>query len=77
LFHVILSAYWQPLSFELPAVAGTPGRRFRRCIDTALPTPDDIQPWESAPEVEATYIVQPRSIVLLACALEAPGASNG
>jgi isoamylase len=44
---------------------------WRRCIDTALDSPDDICPWESAPVVrQATYEVQPRSVVVLALALE-------
>ena len=45
----------------------------RRCIDTALPSPDDILPWPEAPLVtEERYPVRPRSLVLLALAL--PGA---
>ena len=44
-------------------------------IDTALDSPDDICPWETAPVVRrATYVAQPRSVVLLALALEgSPG----
>jgi len=77
-FHGMLNAYWEPLAFELPAAPGGPGRGYRRCIDTSLPSPDDIQPWESARTVEETrYVVAPRSIVLLACALDAPLAPNG
>ena len=72
LFHVMLNAYWEPLTFELPP--GPPGsdQFWRRCVDTALASPDDFQPWENAPFVEqATYVVQPRSLVLLALALQA------
>jgi isoamylase len=77
-FYIALSAYWEPLSFELPALPGGPGTCFRRCIDTSLPSPADIQPWESAPAVEqARYVVAPRSIVLLACALEMPAGAKG
>jgi glycogen operon protein len=69
LLHAMLNAYWEPLTFELPPVSAEP--RWRRCIDTALDSPDDICPWESAPVVrQATYEVQPRSVVVLALALE-------
>jgi len=69
LLHGILNAYWEPLTFELPPVPAEQG--WRRCIDTALDSPDDICPWESAPVVrQATYEVQPRSVVVLALALE-------
>ena len=47
-FHLILNAYWEPLDFELPQLsAGT----WRRWIDTALDSPNDIVPWEQAPEI--------------------------
>jgi glycogen operon protein len=69
LLHAMLNAYWEPLTFELPPMSAEP--RWRRCIDTALDSPDDICPWESAPVVrQATYEVQSRSVVVLALALE-------
>jgi len=46
LLHGIFNAYWEPLSFELPAADG-----WRRCIDTALASPDDISSWDLAPAV--------------------------
>jgi glycogen operon protein len=71
LFHGIFNAYWEPLAFELPPVPGEGRQRWRRCIDTALAPPDDISPWETAPAVDqAKYLAQPRSVVLLALALE-------
>jgi isoamylase len=76
LFHGMLNAYWEPLTFELPPVAAERQQTWRRCIDTALESPDDISPWETAPVVrQATYVVQPRSMVLLALALERAAAS--
>jgi isoamylase len=73
-FHVILNAYWEPLTFELPAVPVEPSRAWRRCIDTALASPDDINPWNAAQAVEKTaYPAQPRSVVLLARALTDSG----
>jgi isoamylase len=42
------------------------GRPWRRCIDTALASPDDVRRGEDAPTVaSAVYVVQPRSVVLL------------
>ena len=74
LLHGMLNAYWESLTFELPLVAERQ-QTWRRCIDTALKSPDDICPWEDAPVVrQATYVVQPRSVVLLALALEGPPA---
>ena len=75
----MLNAYWEPLTFELPPVPTQGQQRWRRCIDTALASPDDIYPWEEGPLVEqATYVAQPRSLVLVALALQgdAEGASQ-
>ena len=64
LFHVILNAYWEPLSFQLPPSAA--GGRWRRWIDTFLDSPQDIVAWERAPAVAGNgYQAQPRSVVLL------------
>jgi len=72
LIHGMLNAYWEPLTFELPALPAENRQNWRRCIDTALVSPDDIHSWEKAPLIEqATYEVQARSVVLLALALEA------
>ncbi|OHB62941.1 MAG: glycogen debranching enzyme GlgX [Planctomycetes bacterium RBG_13_60_9] len=71
LLHGMLNAYWEPLTFELPPVLAESRQTWRRCIDTALASPDDIHPWPEAPSVaEATYVVQPRSVVLLALAIQ-------
>ena len=65
-FHAMLNSYWEPLRFELPQPDVGWGVRWRRLLDTSLPSPLDIRSWEEAPEVaEATCTVQPRSIVLL------------
>jgi isoamylase len=65
LFHVMFNAYWEPLAFELPAPPA--GRCWRRCIDTALTSPDDIRPLDDAPgHTRDSYLAQPRSVVLLA-----------
>jgi glycogen operon protein len=83
LLHGIFNAYWEPLTFELPA---PPDRgpdqsnaKWRRCIDTALASPDDICSAQTAPAViTPTYTAQPRSVVLLSLALiPAPSPSRG
>ena len=66
LFHLILNAYCEPLEFELPPFDQGDGNPWRRWIDTALETPDDIMPWEEAPAVPGlTYRVEARSVVAL------------
>jgi isoamylase len=60
--HGLFNAYWEPLTFELPAAE--PG--WRRLVDTALPSPDDARSWEEAPVVPATsYRAEARSVVVL------------
>ena len=64
LFHVILNAYWNPLEFELPKREG--GTPWRRWIDTALDSPHDIVPWQSAPAIsDGSYHAEARSVVML------------
>jgi isoamylase len=70
IMHLILNAYWEPLEFELPPVIeenGGPWRRpWRRWIDTALDSPDDIAAWQTAPPFAGqTYRAGPRSLVVL------------
>ena len=70
--HCMINAYWEPLSFELPAVTTGALGPWRRCIDTALTSPDDIQPWSDAPPyTEASYRVEARSLVVLGLVFEA------
>jgi glycogen operon protein len=73
LFHLILNAHWEPLDFELPP-AGKGGKKpWRRWIDTALATPNDIVPWEKAGTVPGpTYRPEARSVVVLYAAADAP-----
>lgn len=61
--HLILNADWQSLEFELPKLDIGPWRRW---IDTALDSPSDIVPWETAlPVPGETYRAETRSLVLL------------
>jgi glycogen operon protein len=63
-FHLILNAFYEPLDFELPPLEGK--HVWRRWIDTFLPSPQDIVPWQEAPPVTGgTYRAQPRSVVML------------
>jgi glycogen operon protein len=75
--HGMFNAYWEPLTFELPPpLADSPGS-WRRCLDTALASPDDINIFELAPVVStSSYLVQPRSVVLLARAVQTPTGTN-
>jgi glycogen operon protein len=72
LLHAMFNAYWEPLRFELPPLPAGGREAWRRCIDTALQTPDDICRWSDGSVVrQPEYEVQPRSMVLLALALDA------
>ena len=64
--HLMFNAYWEPLEFELPPVAAHRADPWRRWIDTALESPSDIVPWETAPSTPGdTYRVEARSVVVL------------
>ena len=72
LVHAICNAYWEPLTFALPPVpAGD--EPWRRCMDTTLPSPDDVRSFAEAPVVDqASYAAGPRSVVLFARRLLEP-----
>jgi glycogen operon protein len=66
LFHLIISAYWEPIEFELPPLPAGSANGWRRLIDTVVESPHDFCQRDQAPAVEGnTYLVQPRSVVLL------------
>ena len=66
LYHLILNAHRDALDFRLPPVDGGPAHPWRRWLDTALPTPEDIHDPASAPTVEAAvYRVAAHSVVAL------------
>jgi glycogen operon protein len=67
--HGMLNAYWEPLTFELPGPPAT-GDPWRRIIDTALASPDDIRVWDLAPPFAGTsYLLEPRSLALFGAGL--------
>lgn len=62
--YLVLNAYWEPLDFELPLL--TSGGSWRRWIDTALDSPQDIVEWQAAQSVPGgLYHAAPRSVVVL------------
>jgi isoamylase len=80
LFHCMMNAYWEPLTFELPSSEGGAPLSWRKCIDTAAASPNDIQPWaRAASVVDQRCVVPARSLILLAARLAAgaAGASLG
>jgi isoamylase len=65
LVYAILNAYWEPLDFELPAVA-THNDTWRRWIDTSLDSPHDIVEWQTARAIRGpSYRAEARSVVVL------------
>jgi isoamylase len=64
--HVMINAYWEPLDFQLPAAPESGGEGWRRSLDTALTSPDDIRPVAGAAAVSGTsYRTAPRSVAIL------------
>jgi glycogen operon protein len=64
--HFILNAYWEALDFELPHADEHGATPWRRWIDTALDSPNDIVPWQAAPAwPNRRYRAEPRSVVVL------------
>lgn len=64
IMHYMLNAYHEALEFELPQLKND--ACWKRWIDTALETPNDICYWrEATPVSNGRYLVQQRSIVVL------------
>jgi glycogen operon protein len=64
-FYVILNAYWESLCFNLPAIDGQ--WRWKRVVDTNLPSPEDIVEEKDAVWLRPAdhYVASPRSVVIL------------
>jgi glycogen operon protein len=62
-FHLMLNAYWEPLPFEIPTTSAAIS--WFRMIDTFQASPLDFHDSPSEKIDAASYLVQPRSIVLL------------
>jgi glycogen operon protein len=66
LMHFALSAYQDPLDFELPELPEWATSGWRRIVDTSLESPDDITLPPDAPRVDGpSYRVHGRSVVVL------------
>ena len=64
--HAMFNAHWEPHEFELPGRADGRPRHWRRWIDTALASPQDIVRWPEAPRFDAPrYRVEARATVVL------------
>ena len=63
-FHLMINAFWEHLTFALPAVMGNCGP-WRRLIDTFQDEPLDFQEQGTKMTNQSAYTVQSRSIVLL------------
>jgi len=62
--HLIANAYWEALDFELPQI-GRSGISWRRWINTALDSPQDIVHWEAAlPGPSSAVRAEPRSVIV-------------
>jgi isoamylase len=63
--HVMINGHWEGHDFAVP---GRQSSSWRRVVDTARSSPDDIVEPGVAPSVEtATYPVRARSVVVLTC----------
>lgn len=63
---MIMNAYREPLDFELPPVENRGKNSWRRWIDTALDSPNDIIGWQTSPPVQnLSYQAAPHSVVVL------------
>ncbi|HTY25768.1 MAG TPA: glycogen debranching protein GlgX [Desulfomonilaceae bacterium] len=66
MIHIMVNAYWEPLTFEVPPLAESADHDWMRWIDTARESPDDICTLDEAfPFAEPICHVQPRSLVVL------------
>ncbi|ADV82880.1 glycogen debranching protein GlgX [Terriglobus saanensis] len=63
-FHLMMNAYWEPLHFAIPT-ARENARSWFRVVDTFQPSPLDVLESPSETILGCTYLLQPRSIVVL------------
>lgn len=64
--HFIMNAYGKPLTFELPRLSANPENYWKLWVDTNLPSPEDIRPWNEAVEInEFVYTAEAHSVVIL------------
>jgi glycogen operon protein len=60
-----MNAYHEALMFQLPSSPS--GRPWRRVVDTALPSPDDVLETDDGPQIPVLhpYRVEARSMIVL------------
>jgi len=63
--YVAMNAFWEPLSFRIPAAPS--GRAWRRTVDTARLSPDDAMGLDEGPVVPVSqeYRLEARSMIIL------------
>ncbi len=73
--YVALNAFWEPLVFQIPA--SPTGRRWRRTVDTALPSPEDILGLDEGPLISVLHAhrVAARSLIILVSEARVTGGS--
>lgn len=73
IFHLILNAYWEPLTFDLPPVNGHGTTIWRQVIHTGMLPPHDFCGLNDASPVNGSaLLVPPRTIALLAAPVLTP-----
>lgn len=71
--HVMMNMHWDAVEFQIPRYEGL---TWRRTIDTALPSPQDIMSIEEAPVMnQDTYLVTARSVVAMTTRIPYTGGS--
>ncbi len=76
--HLMVNAWSEPLSFELPHDPGLPAGGWRQWIDTSLPSPDDIVSFGEAPPAgSGPYLLPPHSLAVMLALAPAGGARAG
>jgi glycogen operon protein len=73
--YVAMNAHTEPREFKIPAAPS--GRAWRRAVDTALPSPQDIMPDDEGPHVALLHVyrVEAHSMIILVSE-EAPAPST-
>ncbi len=63
--YIAMNAYWEPLTFQIPASPS--GRPWRRVVDTSLASPEDAVGLDEGPVVPVMkpYTLQARSMIIL------------
>ena len=67
IFHIILNAYWEPLTFEIPPAPSELGGKWHLVVDTFRNLPESCSNASELPIISGqTHLVHSRSVVVLA-----------